>query len=194
MRSIDEILDSIKDLKNIKTDKELADVLGVAQSTLTTWRQRKNVPYETLFQFCVSNDIDFVWLITGVHTKLVYMKNGKIHWDLSDKGRADKPSGEEDIINASALQTIHLPEIRPVFEAFIEVMTSGEKGTIQALTQNVYEFRESVNNKKEIAAMKKDMDAIKRRLFAEPLEADFKTQGTPGENEHPENKHHAGGK
>jgi hypothetical protein len=85
-------------------------------------------------------------------------------------------------------------KIQPVFEAFMEVMTSKEEGTILALTQNTYEFRDKVRLQKELATMKKDMDAIKRRLFDEPRETDFKTQESSGAREqHPGAKHRVGG-
>lgn len=112
-----------------------------------------------------------------------------IDWLLTGKGPR---SGLEVLFQAAPAPVSE--KIQPVFEAFMEVMTSEEKGTVLALTQNTYEFRDKVRLQKEMANMKKDMDAIKRRLFDEPREADFKTQGTPGESEHPESKHHAGGK
>lgn len=101
----------------------------------------------------------------------------------------------------SALQVLFEPapgmiseKIQPVFEAFMEVMTSKETGTILALTQNTYEFRDKIRLQKELAVMKEDMDAIKRRLFDEPRETDFKTQEVPGASEQPGEKHRAGGK
>jgi len=75
----------------------------------------------------------------------------------------------------------------------MEVMTSEEPGTILALTQNTYEFRDKIRLQKELANMKEDMDAIKRRLFDEPRETDLKTAGSQGVSRQPENKHRVGG-
>jgi len=100
----------------------------------------------------------------------------------------------------SALEVLFEPasgrvseKIQPVFEAFMEVMTSEEPGTILALTQNTYEFRDKIRLQKELANMKEDMDAIKRRLFDEPRETDLKTAGSQGVSRQPGTKHRVGG-
>jgi hypothetical protein len=74
-------------------------------------------------------------------------------------------------------QSVNVPdEVRPVLDAFIEVMSSDEYGTKLALKQNVMEFRDKVRIMKEFGEMRSDLDAIKRRIL-DPIETDFKTQG-----------------
>lgn len=120
----------------------------------------------------------------------------RMEWIATGKGLKYIDKASEDINNAVAEE--HPPhysvgmkpipsDIEPVIEAFMEVMTSDVAGTKLALTQNTYEFRDKVRLHKEIAEIKDDMAAIKRRLFAEPREDDFKTQEAVGE------KHRVGG-
>ena len=79
MRTIEEILNKIKELKNIKKDTDLAELLGVKSNTITTWRTRKNVPYDALFHFCESNQIDLPWLVTGrITTKYVDVEGKRV--------------------------------------------------------------------------------------------------------------------
>lgn len=161
------------------------------------WAKRIGIPGPTF---------DRVWNHGGQlksnYLALISEKTGvSINWLLTGQGcmyiNAQDVSSTEDVSEHGQEypSTARVPpDIEPVFEAFMEVMTSKEQGTILALTQNTYEFRDKVRLQKEMANIKKDMEAIKRRLFDEPREADFKTQGPPGESEHPENKQHAGGK
>lgn len=57
------ILNEIKKYLGFKTDKELADFLGVKQNTFSTWRHRNTLDKELILSKC-----DFInanWLLTG---------------------------------------------------------------------------------------------------------------------------------
>lgn len=75
-------------------------------------------------------------------------------------------------------------EIQSVINAVIEVMTSDDEGTKLALAQNAFTFQRTVRNGKEIAQLKSDIEAIKRRLMPneQPREDDFKNTGIKREN------------
>jgi hypothetical protein len=83
-------------------------------------------------------------------------------------------------------------EMKPVIDAVIEVMLSDDEGVKLALSQNAFTFQQSVRWKREVDELRNDMEIIKKRLL-DPREADFKTQGTPGEDQHL-GKHRVGGK
>jgi len=70
MRTIDEILDKIKELKSIKKDSELAELLGVKQNTLSTWRIRKTIPYDVFYHFCDREGFLLNWLLTGENNRI----------------------------------------------------------------------------------------------------------------------------
>ena len=57
------ILERLKKYYSYKTQKELAEKLGVNQSTFTMWKTRNSIDWDVVFTKC--EDIDFHWLITG---------------------------------------------------------------------------------------------------------------------------------
>jgi len=99
--------------------------------------------------------------------------------------RPDKYNTNEiryDIENKEVLRPAHFnvpPEIQPVFDAFIEVMTSDHEGVKLALTQNTYMFQETVRSVKKVSKLENDIKEIKRVLGTR--EDDFKTLGSQGE-------------
>jgi len=78
MRTIEEILDKIKELKGLKTDTDLAEFFGVKPQTISTWRKRKTIPYDLLIAFCEKEDWPIGWLIAGqIPTKHIVTANGQ---------------------------------------------------------------------------------------------------------------------
>lgn len=57
------VLNRLKHAYNIKTDSDLAALLGVARNTISTWRTRDSVDYSSIFAKC--EQINLNWLITG---------------------------------------------------------------------------------------------------------------------------------
>ncbi|MBI5205088.1 MAG: helix-turn-helix domain-containing protein [Nitrospirae bacterium] len=72
MRTINEILDKIKEMKKLKKDSELAELLGVKQNTLSTWRIRKTIPYDVFYHFCDKEGLLLNWLLTGEGQYKIY--------------------------------------------------------------------------------------------------------------------------
>ena len=58
MQDIYKILNRIKAWFDITTDIELAELLGVKQNTVSSWRSRGNIPYKKIIAFCKKHDID----------------------------------------------------------------------------------------------------------------------------------------
>lgn len=52
MRTSNEILDSIKEIRGIKKDVELARLFGVKPNVLSTWRSRNTIPYQEIVTLC----------------------------------------------------------------------------------------------------------------------------------------------
>jgi len=70
---VKKILSRLKEVYNLRYDSELANLLGVKQSTLSTWKSRNNIDYDLIFAFCENINID--WLLTGEGEK--YKKKDK---------------------------------------------------------------------------------------------------------------------
>jgi hypothetical protein len=156
---------------------ELAEFMKIDSSSVSGAKRKANMPIEWLYAIALSFKCNMNWLFTGEGSMYV----------VDTPETVSQAVGEERPPVYSAGAKPIPADVEAVFEAFMEVMTSDVAGTKLALTQNTYEFRDKVRLHKEIAEMKDDMAAIKRRLFAEPREDDFKTQEAVGE------KHRAGG-
>lgn len=62
---IEEILNNIKDIFKVKTDKEIAELMGIETSNLSKIKTRNSIPYKELFNLCEKNKIDINSLIYG---------------------------------------------------------------------------------------------------------------------------------
>lgn len=57
-RSAGEVLDEIRRIRGIGSDKELGKVLGgLSQSTIASWRTRRTLDYDMIIKFCVSEGL-----------------------------------------------------------------------------------------------------------------------------------------
>lgn len=63
------IIDEIKKYLGFIRDSELADFLGIGQSTISNWRRRNTLDYELILSKC--EDLDANWLFRGVGNMLI---------------------------------------------------------------------------------------------------------------------------
>ncbi len=57
------ILHRVKDAYKLRTDTELAEFLGVQQSTVATWKRRESYNLELIISKC--NEMNLNWLLHG---------------------------------------------------------------------------------------------------------------------------------
>jgi len=58
---------------NISTDVELSKLLGIRNSTISTWKSRNTLDYDLIFEKC--KNIDYQFLITGIPVNSQYANN-----------------------------------------------------------------------------------------------------------------------
>lgn len=63
--NVKKILERFKLITNTKTDTELANLLGIKQSTISVWKMRNSIDYELIFTKCNNLNINLHWLLTG---------------------------------------------------------------------------------------------------------------------------------
>jgi len=63
LRSAKNILERAKAYLGIKSDKELVEMLGIAQSTLSSWKKRESIDLDSIIALCEGADLN--WLILG---------------------------------------------------------------------------------------------------------------------------------
>lgn len=59
------IIERMKQVLELKEDKELREFFGVAQSTFSSWKNRNAIPFETVINFSLEHNLDLNWLILG---------------------------------------------------------------------------------------------------------------------------------
>ncbi len=65
MKTFSEIIESLKILRTLSTDDEVADLLGIKHKTLSSRKRRNSIPYEELIAFCTKEKIPLELLLTG---------------------------------------------------------------------------------------------------------------------------------
>lgn len=58
MQNAKGVIKRLKDFLNIKTDLELSQVLGVKPNTISSWKKRNSLQFETIIALCKKNNID----------------------------------------------------------------------------------------------------------------------------------------
>lgn len=58
-----QIISMLKDAFNLKNDVEFAAFLGIATTTLSSWKSRDSLDYDLIYAKCVG--IDANWLLSG---------------------------------------------------------------------------------------------------------------------------------
>lgn len=64
-KNITEIVNRIKERHRIKTDSEVASLLGMTRTALYNHKLRGSIPYEALSTYCEREGVSFDWLFTG---------------------------------------------------------------------------------------------------------------------------------
>lgn len=95
MRTVNEILDKIKQIKGLKSDAGLAQLLNVKPSTVANWRARKTLPFENIVAFCEDENINISWLLTGqITTQYIDVDGQKVLTTAKEHGlykKEEKP-------------------------------------------------------------------------------------------------------
>ena len=65
MKEIDHILGKMKELTDVKTDVELAEILEIPIKTLSMWRFRESIPAKRLIEFSEKLGVSMDTLLNG---------------------------------------------------------------------------------------------------------------------------------
>lgn len=60
----DEVMNTLKSVLNIKTNVEMAEKLGIGISAYGERARRQSIPYEKIFEFCLSHGININYIFT----------------------------------------------------------------------------------------------------------------------------------
>ncbi len=63
--AIADILDRVGDVTRRRSNSDLAAALGSNPTTVSNWKTRGTIPWETLYRFAHENGVSFEWLLSG---------------------------------------------------------------------------------------------------------------------------------
>ena len=66
MRDIFEIISIIKEKNNLKSETQVAEILGMSQQVLSAYKKRGTIPYQEIIEYCHKESLSLDWLFTGV--------------------------------------------------------------------------------------------------------------------------------
>lgn len=78
------VLDRFKDALELRTDTDLASILGVSKSTLSNWRSRNSIPLSKIRVACRKYGVPMDYLLTG---NVIYDRNKSAIIDTEILGR-----------------------------------------------------------------------------------------------------------
>lgn len=160
--NFDESWERIKKVTGWKRYAELERFLGIAPGSSQGAKKRNNMPLGWLCKVAAAHAVRLDWMIKGIEP---------MHLDDPISRRIPSPTAPSSPVEPDFQMT---PEIKPVYDALVEVMDSGELNTINALTELIYELRDKVK-------LQQDMDSIRRKLFDKPKP----TRVSPSDDEPP---------
>lgn len=65
MGNFKEVEERLYEIYNTKKDKEIAEKLGVNQSTYGNWKNRNKIPYKEIISICVKDNLELEYILTG---------------------------------------------------------------------------------------------------------------------------------
>jgi hypothetical protein len=95
LNDLEHILINIKSYFNLSKDKEIADLLGVKQQTLTNWKLRNKIPYKEIVSLCLDKKITLFELFTQEENE----KRNKMIGNFKESYENEIKEEQENMIN-----------------------------------------------------------------------------------------------
>jgi hypothetical protein len=77
MKDLSEIIETLKKFRGLKSDKEVAELLGINPRTFETDKFRGKIPYKELIAFCEQYKVSMDWLVLGIGEPFVHGDQAK---------------------------------------------------------------------------------------------------------------------
>lgn len=63
------IINRLKEIKQMKADKDFAEFLGISRQTLSNWKSRNSLDFDLIFE--KFKGLNFHWIVTGQGDKIM---------------------------------------------------------------------------------------------------------------------------
>lgn len=65
MKNLNDILNRLKEVLELKTDTELTERLDLSGGVISNWKARNKIPYSEIFSICENEKIDINYIFYG---------------------------------------------------------------------------------------------------------------------------------
>lgn len=69
MNNSAEIIDRLKNIHNVTTDKQLSELFNISKTSIYHWREKQLIPYKELFNTALGLGASLEWLLNGTGDK-----------------------------------------------------------------------------------------------------------------------------
>lgn len=143
-----EIINRIIEIFEYKTQKDIAELLGLKQQNFSN-RKRKGTLLKEIVNKCIEihPEVNLHWLITGEGIKT---HNHDLSYDhIAESQQPFKTINLNDKLYCQAIQ---------------EIFQSGEHATIEALKANISQFHEKIKDREWMKDMENKFDTLQKEI------------------------------
>ena len=134
MKTFSQITEILKTIKHLRTDKQLATILGINYRTFATAKRRDSIPFDVLIPFAAKE---------GISLDQLLIKTGG-----SEDRTIVEYSKTRDVLGPYTINEAE--QVGVLIQKVRDIMHSDEPGLKLALAQNVDQFHQAVEDRKKL--------------------------------------------
>lgn len=136
MYLMEDIIKRLKEELNLKTDKELYELIGVSQGVFSNWKTRNSIPYSEITTLCFEKNIDMKFILTG-------------------KKDSNSLKNDENLSKTQKEITEKIKKLDPIQQKIIlnkidEEILKNEEKEIELLKNNILKYFSDINSTHKI--------------------------------------------
>jgi hypothetical protein len=167
MQTFSEIVEKIKELKGLKYDYEVAELLVIKQNTLSTNKTRNSIPIKKITAFCRKENIPIDKLLTGSKSVIYKEGNGEKNSTIKEADSLDykgqEPARDFKITNAIKMCSYVLESETPYAVALYHNLVGFERAVKNELEHNTCKADLEKANK-TVSEMRTRMDGMEEEF------------------------------
>jgi hypothetical protein len=162
MQTFIQIIEKIKQIKGLRFDYEVGDLLGISKKAFAADKRRNSIPHEELSTFCRLENISSNWLLYNEGpmkiTKTTYPDNHNslnsviLSENIQNPYPVTSPSGSHDSASLQAMSDIK------------EIFDSGDPILIPAIQANLNAFRRALLRERQFAQILEENKNLTSRM------------------------------
>lgn len=135
MSDLLEIIDKMKKISNVKSDKEVAKLLKTKADTLSQWKTRNKIPFKELLEYSNIQNISLNWLLTGKGE--MYLTD-KTHKNINSNIITGGQINGDINMSVNMAQFNHTEDIKEI----IELLKYAPSGFLSIIKNKLIQFKE----------------------------------------------------